>query len=118
MNRREFLIRLSQVAVGGVVTALFPFETQAKAYAASPAAGKQPRMFKGTYTGKILESLDGGKSWRISTDFGSQYAILDVYQKEAQVLAEVTYQGRSFALKSADGYSWYTAEWIPPKGKH
>ncbi len=116
MNRREFLIRLSQVAAGGVVTALFPFETQAKAYAASPAAGKQLRMFKGTYTGKILESLDGGKSWRICTDLGSQYTIHKVYQEETQILAEVAYQGRPFALKSTDGYTWYTAEWTPPKG--
>jgi hypothetical protein len=116
MNRREFLIRLSQVAVGGIVTALLPFEAQAKTHAASPAAGKQPRLFKGTHTGKILESLDGGKSWRICTDLGSQYAVLKVYQKEAQILAEVRYQGSRFALKSADGYTWYTAEWVPPQG--
>jgi hypothetical protein len=117
MNRREFLIRAAQVPLIGLLAALLPGEVAAagqnRTLASRTWATAFGRLFKGTSDGEILESLDGGMSWQRAVNFGEGYAV-NVLSQEADLLyARVDFASGSFHLKSADGRTWYTLDYIP-----
>jgi len=106
MNRREFL------KFGGMfsVAVFLPKKPQA-VFLPDPVqvvvAGK---IYRGTPDGKIYISNDKGVSWRLHTNLGENYAILELSAKaNGQVFAQVGYQKLSFALKlSQNGKNWHS----------
>lgn len=111
MNRRTFLWTVTQVLVGGMVTALLPRLAGAATKTNSPA-----HILKSAPNGQVLESVDGGLNWRVCADFGSAMVIQSVTQSNDQFLLQADFQGLPLSLKSRDGSTWYTSEWSPPAG--
>jgi hypothetical protein len=74
------------------------------------------RRFRGTPYGRILESPDGGQSWRSVANFGEHCAILRMFEHQGQIYAEVGIQGYSFFLRSPDASIWYTTDPVPAAG--
>jgi hypothetical protein len=65
-------------------------------------------MYRGTADGKILLSENGGITWRVHTNFGSDIEILDILSSSrGQVFAQLGFKGRAFALVlDQNGKSW------------
>ncbi len=108
MNRRDFLksmtVGLTTVVLPNVFTSV-----QVKAKAVHVSANTPQRKLTGTIDGRILESLDGGRTWHQVANFGSQYSVRKVSEGKGQVSAQIGFQGHSFMLKSADVRTWFTA---------
>ncbi len=103
MNRRRFLIGSAQVGLGVLVAAALPGNVYAE-----PQARALGRLYKGTFDGQILESLDNGQTWQRVMNFGSHLAVWQVLEKSGQLYAEVGIQRYSFWLRSADARQWLT----------
>ncbi len=68
------------------------------------------RLFRGTRDGRILESLDGGKTWNLIADFGEHCSILAIFEHNGEIYTEVGILGYSFFLRSPDALVWRTVE--------
>src|SRR5512139_1848379 len=68
------------------------------------------RLFRGTQDGRILESLDGGRTWDLIANFGEHCSILAILEHSSEIYTEVGLQGYSFFLRSPDGFEWYTVD--------
>ena len=114
MDRRNF-VRLTGRVVAGA-TAVQVLGT-GLAEAASPKndplqvdfAG---HTYRGTADGKILVSVDAGKSWALHTDFSNNYAVSSMSVSSAGTLATVLgYQGWPISLDfDLAEKSWWTTE--------
>ena len=76
---------------------------------------KAGRILRGTEDGRVLVSLDGGKTWSQLTSFGDGYAVLDVSDQGGLLLARVRFKNRTFYLKSVNGKTWYSQAYKPPR---
>ena len=131
LNRRDFLRRVSQFTVAASLGALLPGVKLLQGNAASPgdskaslifptsAAGRTlvtstpNRLLRGLPDGRILESIDRGRTWRTVADFGRKCKIAAIVERRGQFYARVAFQSYSFFLKSSDGKVWWTADRIP-----
>lgn len=106
MYRRDFL-----KLCGLFSTALFvQFNPLGRVTSLPAEVEAQGKIFRGTSDGKIHISENAGHTWRLHTDFGSQYSIthlsMDAYE---QVIALVDYLGDTFELAlSNSGKAWKT----------
>jgi photosystem II stability/assembly factor-like uncharacterized protein len=108
MNRRDFLKSMT-VGLSAVVLPTAFTRAPVKAATAQVPASAAKRKLIGTTDGRILESLDGGRTWHQVANFGSQYSVRKVSEGQRQVVAQIGFQGRGFMLKSADARTWFTA---------
>jgi hypothetical protein len=73
--------------------------------AQTDALGKK---YRGTRDGRVLESVDGGRTWQQVASFGSHCAVQALSNRQGQLRARIGVQGYSFALISADARLWRT----------
>ena len=112
MNRRAFLHRFIRNSLAAFAVAALPLVrasaslTPAHGYLDSRRLG---RRFQGTIQGRLLESLDSGRTWRQAAYFGSQVEVLRVYEGGSTLYLDLSIQGHPFTLKSPDGHHWWTA---------
>ena len=73
MNRRDFL------KVGLASASLLFIPVPFKSFPQIPVqAAAQGKMFRGTASGEVHVSEDGGKTWKLHTQFGHEFPILDM----------------------------------------
>ncbi len=108
MNRRDFLKSMTVGLAAAVLPTAFT-RAPVKAATAQVSAKPTKRKLTGTTDGKILESLDNGRTWHQVANFGSQCPVRKVSEGQSQVLAQIGFQGHSFMLKSVDARMWRTA---------
>ena len=99
MNRRDFL------KLGGLFsTALFVQFNLPSFVGSQPIEVEfQGDLYRGTSDGKILISANEGKTWRLHTNFGAQFAIVRLStDAQERVVALVEYQGYDFKLALSD----------------
>jgi hypothetical protein len=117
MNRRDFLKRVAQTSLTAIAAVTLP-QLQGSARGASPvdiqtsAGGKK---LLGTLDGRIFESLDSGKTWQPRANFGKQCSILEIYERNGKIYAQVGIGSYSFVAESRDGRTWYTLNWAPQR---
>jgi hypothetical protein len=107
MNRRDFLKSMSVGLAVAVLPTAFT-RVPVKAATAQVSASGSKRKLTGTTDGRILESLDSGRTWHQVAYFGSQCSVRKVSDGQGQVSAQIGFQGHSFMLKSADARTWRT----------
>ena len=66
----------------------------------------KPVTIKGTSSGKIMSSHDGGRSWEICADFGVDCPVIQLHPLASGVSARIGHNGYSFTLHSVDGRQW------------
>ena len=111
MNRREFLKGTTGLALAGVGTLMWPvlqLNASTEAAAITVQATVKGRLLRGTRDGLILESLDGGNTWKQVANFGKHCSIVAIRENQNQVYTEVAVQGYRFGLKSTDARVWRT----------
>jgi hypothetical protein len=107
VDRRE-LLKLATLAAGAAMSSLLlPSLGHSTTNAALFRDGRRVEL-KGTYTGKILESLDGGITWKEIADFGPDCPVLRLRSVSTGVQTEIGHKGFRFPLYSADGRQWTT----------
>ena len=117
MNRRDFLKKVAQTSLTAMAAVMLP-QLRSSAGGASPvdirtsAGGKK---LLGTLDGRVLESLDSGKTWLPTANFGRQCSILEIYERNGKIYAHVGIQAHSFVAESRDGRAWYTLNWVPQR---
>ena len=110
MDRRSFLIGIAKVTLSGIAVAALPGSLVAAVRAANPETTALGRLFRGTRDGRVLESLDNGKTWQRRTNFGQHCSILALRERGGQLYVQVGVQRYSFYLRSSDAHTWYTVE--------
>ena len=106
MHRRDFL-RLSGTLAATLFVQFHPAGRIGNIPVEVEAHG---RIYRGTRNGKIHVSENAGRTWRLHTNFGSQYSIAGLSVDSGdQVIALLDYLGRGFrlALSKNDG-PWRT----------
>ena len=117
MNRRDFLKRVTQTSLTAIAAVTLP-QLRGSTRSASPvdirtsAGGKK---LLGTLDGQIFESLASGKTWQPRANFGKQCSILEIYERNGKLYAQVGIQAYSFVAESRDGRTWYTLNWVPQR---
>jgi hypothetical protein len=103
MNRRDFL--KMGLASASLLFIPIPFKSFPKIPVQAAAQGK---MFRGTSSGDVHVSEDGGKTWKLHTRFGHEFPILDmVSDRKDQLSLQLGYQSHSFRLAlSKNGKNW------------
>jgi hypothetical protein len=117
MNRRDFLKRVAQTSLTAMAAVMLS-QLQGSSRGASLAdiqATVDGKRFRGTSDGRILQSLDGGRTWQPRANFGKQCAILEIYERNGKIYAHVGIQAYSFVAESRDGRIWYTLNWVPQR---
>lgn len=113
MNRRNFLKKTMAAVLGGLAAIVLP--------AGEPAAQAKSNtgqvLLRGSLDGKVLESLDGGSTWRSIADFGPSCPVLRAYEDKGMIFAELRSRGVNVTLKTCDRRQWYTLDWSPPSGE-
>ena len=107
MHRRDFLRSTAAIA-GGVAGASV---LGAATGATIAGAATKARRYRGTRHGKVLYSDDGGRTWRLLTDFGPELDVQRVKEASKRVTAHVVY-GRHGSFNLAlqkDGRTWLLA---------
>ena len=99
MNRRNFLTVSTAAALNGVCVC--------GASGAGFLASRRP-LLRGTGDGKILHSLDGGRTWEVNTDLGSHLSIVEISQNTGRARAVVKYRQHTFVLETRDYRNWLT----------
>ena len=117
MNRRGFIKTITTTALAGLAAIFLPgftnsiFHTKPQAYLKSQALS---RIFRGTANGRLQETLDsGGINWKPIANFGSQCAIVAIYERGTNLYLEVGIQQYRFFLTSTDARVWRTTNLIP-----
>jgi photosystem II stability/assembly factor-like uncharacterized protein len=108
VKRRVFFNQMIRAACAWAAAGLLPGRASARSI---PDVAR--RLYRGAPLGQILESTDGGASWRTVARFGADHAVLRVVQRE-QLYAELEFRGHRFTLKSTDARTWYTLDWHAP----
>ena len=107
-SRRGFIMAAG-VAAGAAIIASLPAPVAASTAGAGAGAATSRlfgRLYRGTPDGFILESTDGGLTWRQVAKFGSHCSILSLHEHEGLAYARVGVGSHQFALTSADARSW------------
>jgi hypothetical protein len=116
MNRRVFIKSVTLSTLAGLAAISMP-TLQASAGLTPPPAEIQVkalgRLLRGTRDGQMFESLDGGANWRTLTNFGPDYAVLEIQQRRGALYARLGFRRFNFVLTSVDGRTWRTANAIP-----
>ncbi len=106
MYRRDFLIAglLFSIAL------IFRFTSRVQFQSASLEVESQGRLYRGTSDGKVLVSVDAGKSWQLHTDFGPIYVVRNMGTNlQGLVLARLRFNEHSFELAlGQNGKTWRT----------
>lgn len=114
MTRKDFLRLLGLSAAGLCVSG--------KLLAADPVAAAPPgeavsaagQLFRGTADGRILQSLDGGKTWTVHVNLGKANAVKRIYVENGLTRAEIISPGGTFVLTlHPKGKGWVA---LPPGG--
>jgi photosystem II stability/assembly factor-like uncharacterized protein len=74
------------------------------------------KSYRGTVRGKIYQSADGGKTWQLAAKLGESLPVQELFAHQGQLFARVGFEALHFYLKSNDGRTWYTAQYVPPAG--
>jgi hypothetical protein len=104
-SRRNFM-KVAGLTAGALL--LVPAAAQAAGtyiIAQTAALGK---MYRGTRDGRVLESIDGGKTWQQVANFGSHCAVQALNDRRGKLQARIGVGAHGFDLASADGRKWYT----------
>lgn len=115
MNRRNFLKGI----VGAIWTALaigvsgLPLIARSAAAQVLLQSRLLQRTFQGTRDGRILESLDGGATWQEIAKFGSHCSIQALLEGQGKVFAQISVQGHSFLIATADARTWRMIDGFP-----
>jgi hypothetical protein len=108
MKRRDFVRAVLTFPAAVVAAAYFTGNVQAE---------YQGKSYRGTYKGKIYRLEDGGKQWALSANLGEHLAVQELFVNEGQLFARVGFDALHFYLKSSDGRTWRTAQYVPPAGR-
>lgn len=95
MHRRDFL------KLGGLIsTALLVQFSPMGSFAVRPVeAESNGRRYRGTSDGKILISANDGNTWRLHTNFGTDYSITGLSTGDSgQLRAQLEFAGFPFEL--------------------
>ena len=107
MNRREFL------KLGGALSAMLvlPLGPLDKVFDSLATVKVKGTTYRGTLDGKVYHSTDGGQTWKVHTDFGSDFSVFSLTPSSRNRLdARLGFAGKSFALiLSPDENLWRTA---------
>jgi hypothetical protein len=101
MNRRDALKRFSAMTLALPVVA---------AVSHTATAATAP-LYRGTRDGRVLESLDRGRTWQTVANFGSHLAVTWIGVVDGKLQVQLTLaSGESFMLTSSDARKWYTLQ--------
>jgi hypothetical protein len=104
MKRRDFIKSSARMlAVASM------FAGPASYLSVLPAKAAAPRkLYRGTQTGSIQVSEDGGKSWQLHTNLGPDYSILSIFTaRDGRLYAHTGFKQMSFHLVlSKNEKSW------------
>jgi hypothetical protein len=95
MNRREFL------KLGGALSAMLvlPLGSLGKEVASLATIALQGLTYRGTLDGKVYVSANGGKTWKLHTDFGPAFTIFSLtLVPRNRIYARIGFAGKSFGL--------------------
>ncbi|NLG96047.1 MAG: hypothetical protein GX491_01685 [Chloroflexi bacterium] len=110
VSRKQFL-RVVGLAAGSAV--LSPLLAAAKPAGDLPLIGCS-RFYRGTSDGRLLGSMDGRK-WAELANFGPHLAVREVrLAREGWLHAVMAAGENEFVLKSRDGKTWYTLDYVVP----
>ena len=110
MNRRDFLKLSSMVSAVGVLSA-GPIGNVANLPVETAAAGK---IYKGTRDGKVFISTNGGKTWKLHSNFGKTLPVLDLFTRSKNLYVHIGYKRSSFHLiLGKDGKTWMSRPFNP-----
>ncbi len=101
MNRRNFLTGIAAVSLAGLITIVLPTKAQAQT---------NGKIFRGTAEGQIFESLDGGQTWQQTANFGQNYPVLNLFEDDDVLYAQLGFQGYHFWLTSQEARIWRTTD--------
>ncbi len=104
-SRRSFL-KLSSMAAGALLFIPRPAPGTERSFTAyTEALGKK---YRGTRDGRVLESVDNGRTWRQVANFGSHCMVQTLSLARGQIRAQIRVAGYPFWLISKDARVWYT----------
>lgn len=107
MDRTRFLKTFSLMAAGSFLVRQPAMASLAQA--APEPRHLQERRFRGAEEGRILVSEDAGATWKVHSQFGPAFTILNILEGPRETYSLVDFKGLHFKLKlSADGRSWVT----------
>ena len=115
MNRRTFLTQITRGALAGAAVFTLP-GIQASTYFSSSAFIKADvlgKTLKGTRDGRLFESVDQGKTWLPTANFGSHCSIVSILERQGRIFTVIGIQRFTFYLASIDGREWRTVDTIP-----
>jgi len=104
VNRRE-LLTLAIIATGLAISP-FVLPSLGRSTTVELVLHGKPVKMKGTPTGKILSSLDDGRTWEVAADFGADCPVLSMRSASPGLNADIGHKGYSFTLHSVDGRQW------------
>jgi hypothetical protein len=103
-SRRHFL-KLSATGVGLLLAA--PLVFSSADYAAVLTQNK--KIYRGTFDGRILVSMNNGQSWQQVVDFGKKYTITKITADEQGIVSvNLTDQHLNFWVHSKNDVHWMT----------
>ncbi len=74
-------------------------------------ASLNDRLYRGTSDGRVLESVDLGKTWQATANFGKELNIQVISATRQGLEIQLAYQGLPIRLKSPNGRVWYSETW-------
>ena len=106
MQRRTFLKLAASTTVAAGTRVAFPWAAAAApGYVTYAGALYRP----GSAAGTIETSTDGGKTWRLHSNFGSIFTVTKLATAKSQLNVTLGYAGRTFSLVLApDKLAWLT----------
>lgn len=103
-SRRHFL-KLSATGVGLLLAAPLVFSSED--YASALTQGE--KIYRGTFDGRILVSMNNGQSWQQVVDFGKKYTVTKITTDEQGIVsANLTDQQLNFWVHSKNDVHWMT----------
>jgi hypothetical protein len=94
MDRRNFLSFAAATTVAAATALTLGLEVHDRTVApASPRSPSDSRRYRGTHDGKIYVSHDGGRSWKLLSDFGPALRVTKVKASPRSVVATLALGG-------------------------
>lgn len=114
MTRKDFLRLLGLSAAGLCVSGKLLAAVPGTAPPPGGAVAAGGRLFRGTADGRILQSLDRGKTWTLHANLGKTNAVKRIYVEDGLTRAEIRSPGGTFVLTlHPKGKGWVA---LPPGG--
>jgi hypothetical protein len=104
-SRRRF-IGVAGLATGALLLA--PVVAQGRASQFTTYADALGKKYRGTRDGRVLESVDNGRTWQQVANFGSHCTVKLLTMRRGQLQAQVGVASHKFALTSTDARVWRT----------